>query len=82
VKHFCPIAAQNLTWRETAASRRFVRLADFLVQLESGIGGASMLKAVAKSQFRCKIHSYQGWRQPPLAVVRHRDAAITDHFCT
>jgi hypothetical protein len=61
VKHFCPIAAQNLASRKHRLLVRFVRSVDFLVQKKLGGGGASMMKHVAGSQLRCKIHSFRGW---------------------
>jgi hypothetical protein len=83
VKHFCPVAAQNLTRTKTALLIDFVRSIDFLVQSESGGGGASMIEYVAGSQFRCKIHSCRGrrWSRPPPAFD-DTPAVTAVYFCT
>ncbi len=47
VKHFCPVAAQNLTRLRTAVSCLCVRSADFLVQLESGRDGVALARPPA-----------------------------------
>jgi len=62
VKHFCPVAAQNLTRAKTAFRVDLVRSTDFLDRLESGCAGALMAQVVGDSQLRCKIHSHQVWQ--------------------
>jgi hypothetical protein len=51
---------------------------DFLVQLESGGGSASMAKPVAGSQLQCKFGANQcfGTTEPPLGLIRHRRGAL------
>jgi hypothetical protein len=57
VKHFGPIAAENLTRAKTALRSDFVRSRDFLVQSESGGGGASIAQRFARGSLRCKVHA-------------------------